>query len=820
MTTQRDETNMEFDDQSDMDVSDIDDDDDDGDCESLDFGSDFDFDIESDYEGGEYFPNVGGTPTLKRSTNMPTATPIASKRPTLTRSPTSEPSTSSGRGHPNWDGDNERGKDEPGPSYLRRSPRIRNVTSTPGRSSPQARKRLYPQNTDATAENEPVIPSPVTLSPPRRRSRLSRSTTNVSESDHENGDDAGDENHDGAGDENHHGADAGDDADDDDDSGGDGRAPANIDLSDSESSDHDDQRGQRNVRGRQAQRGRRAGQRGARRRDRPPMRWTKVTRHNPVVYPFNEQPGLTQQMKDQLPDNPTPKDYYELYIPDNFVDHIVDQTNLYGNQIKQQKIANGTLKQKSLLRKWHGTDRAEMKKFLSILFLMGLDKKGTYNEYWKRDPLLYTPSFSKIMSRDRFTLMKRCLHFNDNEQAPDPNDPDRDRLYKIRPLIDHINRICKLVYVPPREVSVDESLILFKGKLFFKQTIRTKRARVGVKMYPLCTFDGITMSLRIYSAQAIPFEDVQSDYEFSKTEQIVLNLMQPYLDKGYHVYTDNFYTSPQLAKYLHERHTHICGTIRPNRKDFPTQQMSQEDLNLGSSVHYVSQDKSLLAVKYREAQNRASGQPKIVHALSTMHTCRGVDTGKVARTTNLPIVKPHSVYEYNKYMGGVDLTDQQLGAGVQSICPMRKTLKWSSKVAIRLLLQMMLNAHKVYKENEGPIPKSNNLRWFSAEVARAWSGFEAIPETMVGIDRDRLDQGLHVPGETSREGNKARSPQIRCKVCSKRGHRSVGIIQCQTCPEKPGLCVRACQQDGCTPFSEQKNCWEVWHTQRDYSVTR
>lgn len=149
-----------------------------------------------------------------------------------------------------------------------------------------------------------------------------------------------------------------------------------------------------------------------------------------------------------------------------------------------------------------------------------------------------TPSFSKIMSRDRFTLIKRCLHFNDNEQAPGPNDPNRDRLYKIRSIIDHINRVCNLVYVPPRELSVDKSLILFKGRLFFKQTIRTKRARVGVKMYPLCTFDGITMSLRIYCAQAIPFEDVRGGYNFTKTEQIVLKLMDPYLDKGYHVYTD------------------------------------------------------------------------------------------------------------------------------------------------------------------------------------------------------------------------------------------------------------------------------------------
>ena len=39
------------------------------------------------------------------------------------------------------------------------------------------------------------------------------------------------------------------------------------------------------------------------------------------------------------------------------------------------------------------------------------------------------------------------------------------------------------------------------------------------------TSGGITMGLRVYTAQAIPFEDVQDGYEFSKKEQIFLDLM-------------------------------------------------------------------------------------------------------------------------------------------------------------------------------------------------------------------------------------------------------------------------------------------------------
>jgi len=42
--------------------------------------------------------------------------------------------------------------------------------------------------------------------------------------------------------------------------------------------------------------------------------------------------------------------------------------------------------------------------------------------------------------------------------------------------------------------------------------------------------------------------------------------MKPYLNKGHSLFTDNFYTSPKLALYLHKRKINTCGTVRKNRK--------------------------------------------------------------------------------------------------------------------------------------------------------------------------------------------------------------------------------------------------------------
>ncbi len=581
-------------------------------------------------------------------------------------------------------------------------------------------------------------------------------------------------------------------------------------------------------RGRGQAQGRRGGGRGGGRaqggRDRrqAPMKWKKTRTHVPQIFPFNVQPGLNPVIRDGMPQNPTPADFVELFTTNNFIDKVVTETNHYARQLIDGNIANNTLKRKSRLRKWSDTNRGEMKKFFGILIMTGLIKKGTYNEYWAKDGLLYTPAFSSIMSRDRFILLKRCLHFNDNEDPNfDPTAEDRDRLHKIRPMIDTINERCQLVYIPDKHITVDESLILFRGRLIFKQTIRTKRARVGVKLYPLCTSDGITLGLRIYSAQNIPYEDVNVPYQFTTSEQIVLNLVEPYFDKGYEVFTDNYYTSPQLASYLHLQGTHLSGTIRPNRHGYPTQEMAGENLDLGQIVNYVSEDNKLLAVKYREARDRASGQPKIVHMLTTAHDISTVDTGRRTRR-DLPIIKPKCVSQYNQHMGGVDLTDQQLG--LQSLCPMKKTLKWYHKVAVRLLLQMILNGHKIYRK-EVPVTRKHTLWWFAGEVARKWTGFGHHAEVDVDPNQYRLNNKMHVPGMPEVTG-KSGSNQSECRVCNARGHKKSVTLVCQTCPQHPrkwpGLCHKPCPKcaEKLGEDLNLKTCWEVWHSQRDITIQK
>ena len=117
--------------------------------------------------------------------------------------------------------------------------------------------------------------------------------------------------------------------------------------------------------------------------------------------------------------------------------------------------------------------------------------------YWSSDLIYKTGIFGETMPRDRFLLILHFLDFADNETL-DPKDPDRNRLGKIRPMINLVRERCTAVYSPPRDVCIDESLVLFKGRLPFKQFIHMKRARFSIKIYQLCTASGILFDFLVY----------------------------------------------------------------------------------------------------------------------------------------------------------------------------------------------------------------------------------------------------------------------------------------------------------------------------------
>ena len=48
-----------------------------------------------------------------------------------------------------------------------------------------------------------------------------------------------------------------------------------------------------------------------------------------------------------------------------------------------------------------------------------------------------------------------------------------------------------------------------------------------------------------------------------------MNLVEGLEGEGYHIFTDNFYSSPSLFSQLHNRGFEACGTVRIDRVSIP-----------------------------------------------------------------------------------------------------------------------------------------------------------------------------------------------------------------------------------------------------------
>lgn len=115
--------------------------------------------------------------------------------------------------------------------------------------------------------------------------------------------------------------------------------------------------------------------------------------------------------------------------------------------------------------------------------------------------------------------------------------------------------------MPHRELSLDESMVSWRGRLSFRQYLPGKRHKYGIKTYVLAEPSGLTLKLIVYTGA----KDISSNVGHVST--VVLQLMQERLDKNHSLFMDNFYNSHSLASMLLQRKTYCTGTIRANRKN-------------------------------------------------------------------------------------------------------------------------------------------------------------------------------------------------------------------------------------------------------------
>ena len=267
----------------------------------------------------------------------------------------------------------------------------------------------------------------------------------------------------------------------------------------------------------------------------------------------------------------------------------------------------------------------------------------TNRSYWSKNWPFANNNFSSIVSSRRFELILKFFHLNDSETQPKRGDPGFDKLYKVRPFLDIVLEKFKSCYQPHQHISIDESMISYKGRLSFVQYLPKKPHKWGLKAWVLAdSTNGYTWGWKLYTGKE---GDIT---EHGLAHRVVMDLIndQRLERKGYIVFTDNFYSSPALFKALTERGFGGCGTARKDLKGIP-RSISTASLQKGE-VRSTRED-GVMALKWRDKRD--------VVMLSTYHDDSMVRKSRRCRKAEggvESIKKPRVVEEYNQFMGGVD----------------------------------------------------------------------------------------------------------------------------------------------------------------------
>lgn len=196
---------------------------------------------------------------------------------------------------------------------------------------------------------------------------------------------------------------------------------------------------------------------------------------------------------------------------------IVNETNKYAVQV----FLSGSGGTSSRITTWKDTNIPEMKLFIGLLFHTGSIRVNRLEDYWNTSELFNLNFFRQYMSRNRFMLILRNLHFADNENN------DNNRLNKIEPIVTYFNNKMTDIYEPSENLALDESMVLFRGRLVFRQYIKNKRHKYGIKLYMLTESGGLVHRIMIYSGQGRDTSD-----NFTHTEYVVVKLMEGLTECG------------------------------------------------------------------------------------------------------------------------------------------------------------------------------------------------------------------------------------------------------------------------------------------------
>ena len=451
---------------------------------------------------------------------------------------------------------------------------------------------------------------------------------------------------------------------------------------------------------------------------------------------------------------------------------IVNETNRYAKQTLQ-----GTNKV------WE-TDADEIRAYMGFMILMGINKLPEIRDYWSVDPTFrYAPIADRI-TRDRFEEITRYLHFVDNDSLPSRGEEGFSRLQKVDPVIAALKNNFQAAYYPHCEVSIDEAMIPFKGRSSMKQYLPLKPVKRGFKVWAMAdASNGYMYDFNVYTGAT-------GERETGLGEKVVLTLAESIKGRNHQLYFDNYFTSISLLTKLLSQQTYACGTIRTNRKQYPSE-INTEAQKFKRGECTFRQCGNVVATAWKDN--------KVVNVASTLASPDDMTTvdRRQKDGTRVSFTCPRCIQLCNEHMGGVDEGDQLRG-----YYQVRLKCTKNYKYIFWFMFDVSVTNSFILTKFDVVTGTPMTLKQFRVKLAEQLIG-NYCSRKRAGRPRKRPSPP-HAPISTTHLPTHSKS--TRCVYC--RDHRTPprrkeSVWICTACEGHPSLYLTG-RQDG-------SDCFRLWH---------
>lgn len=325
---------------------------------------------------------------------------------------------------------------------------------------------------------------------------------------------------------------------------------------------------------------------------------------------------------------------------------------------------------------------------------------------------------------------------------------------------------------------IDETMVPWRGRLLFRQYNPGKTAKYGVKLFKLCSTNGFTYALSVYSGKS------ESNQSVGAAQKVCQELAANLYNEGRVLVVDNWYTSYELARYCLSHRTHLVGTLRSNKKMFPVDVLRPQKLKKGSVIAKEDQN-GIVVLTWRDTREvrmlSTIHEPKML-SKSEYYCSRNAISQELSDENSLDgrnRKKPQVIHFYNKHKCGIDLSDQMSSYATS----LRKGVKWHRKLATELLLGVsIVNSWIVY---QAATRRKIQIRKYRMEIASHLLGIPCIRYVPVSHKQHFLEK---------------QSDRKNCQSCYRRLVDSLGrdaarkkiqktYFCCMNCEDRPFLCV-------------------------------